>query len=266
MKSKAPFIIIGLVLLASAIVGVALFWQGPSKTPTTSSNAKNSGNQPKSNNTAANLPPGAEPPWSKGSPSALVTIEEFSDFECPSCKAFEPTLRDIRNIYADRVRIIFRNYPLPQHTKAYDAARAAEAAGLQGKFWEMHDLIYNNQETWSKMPDHREVFKNYAKSLNLDVDKFQNDWVGQITETRIAADKRRGDAVIITGTPTVLINGRKILPDDMTLDRMRQIIDSELQKATNQTSQNTNTGAAVTNSGSNPTNVANTGSSSNDKK
>jgi protein-disulfide isomerase len=227
MNKNLPIVIIGIVAIVAIVGGVLLFQ---------SSKAENNKPKATANNAAPAIdkyktaPPGAQPPWAKGSANATVTIEEFADFQCPSCAQFDPTIREIKTIYGDRVRIIFRQYPLQMHPKAYDAARAAEAAGVQGKFWEMHDLLYDKQKDWSVMENHRLTFADYAKSLGLDVEKFNNDLVGQVASSRVGLDKQRGDAINIRATPSVFINGRLLMPDEMQTLKLRQLIDNALQR------------------------------------
>ncbi|HZH34782.1 MAG TPA: thioredoxin domain-containing protein, partial [Pyrinomonadaceae bacterium] len=176
-----------------------------------------------------NASKGAEPAWARGANNALVTLEECADFECPSCAVFQPTLQEVKTIYGDRVRIIFRQYPLQMHPKAYDASRAAEAAGMQGKFWEMSDKLFQKQKDWKMLPDHRAEYANYAKELGLDVEKFKSDMIGQVASQRVAADKKRGDELGIRSTPSVFLNGRLLAPDEMSAARMRQAIDAAIQ-------------------------------------
>lgn len=233
MNSKLPVIIIGFVGIA-VIVGALIFVNMSSsngnKPANTATNSANSANKPKVNELASAVQ-GAEPAWSRGPANATVTLEEFADFQCPSCALFQPTLREIKTVYSDRVRIIFRQFPLTQiHQKAYDASRAAEAAGKQGKFWEMHDLLYQKQKDWTVAPDFRKELSSYAQQLGLDVAKFETDMVSNEVSQRVAADMKRGQSVNITGTPTIFLNGRRLLyPDEMTVDRMRRLIDEQLQ-------------------------------------
>ena len=136
-QSKLPLTIIGLVAVV-AIIGTVLFLRSGAKPPTPpiNANAAQANNAAKNTNALANASPGAQPAWAKGPATAPVVIEEFADFECPSCAGFEPVIRQIKTIYGDKVRVVFRHYPLTQiHPKAYDAARATEAAGMQNKFW-----------------------------------------------------------------------------------------------------------------------------------
>src|SRR5512132_3996401 len=111
----------------------------------------------------------------RGNPDAPVTLEEFADFQCPPCSQFAPFAEELLREYDSRLRIVFRNFPLPGHEHAREAALAAEAAGLQGKFWEMHDTLYREQEGWSKAPNARELFEWYAGTLGLNMDQFKKD-------------------------------------------------------------------------------------------
>lgn len=224
-----PAVIIGLVAVIAIVATVYLYQTSRANTPgPVISNANANANS----NTKAlkTAPPGAEPAWTKGAPNATVTLEEFADFECPSCGFFEPTMREIKTVYGDRVRVIFRQYPLQMHQHAYDAARAAEAAGQQGKFWEMHDMLYDKQKSWSKeMPDARKEFENYAKTLGLNVDKFNNDLTGDTANSRVSADKKRGDFISIRATPSIFLNGRLLTADEMQVTKMRELIENALQ-------------------------------------
>jgi protein-disulfide isomerase len=227
-NSIAPIAIIGLVLLA-AIVGI--WWVSNSPTQTARTNtAKKTGA-----NTAelyAKAAPGANPPNVLGAPSAPVTIEEFADFQCGACAGMHPVVKELRGTYGDRVRIVFRQFPLniPTHDKAYEAAVATEAAGMQGKFWDMQNILFANQQAWSRSGDYRKVFEDYAQKIGLDVNKFSADMAGSFTKNRVDADLQRGRSLNIDSTPTFYINGRKVGAQEMTADGMRQLIDAELQK------------------------------------
>jgi protein-disulfide isomerase len=227
MNKNLPALIIGLVAIIAIVSGVYLYQNSKADNAPV---AKNSSNAAPTLDKVKTAPPGAEPAWSKGAPNATVTLEEFADFECPSCGMFEPTMREIKTVYGNRVRVIFRQYPLQMHQHAYDAARAAEAAGLQGKFWEMHDMLYDKQKSWSKeMPDARKEFEGYAKALNLNVDKFNNDLTGETANNRVAADKKRGDFIGIRATPSLFLNGRLLTVEEMQIAKLRELIEIALQ-------------------------------------
>jgi protein-disulfide isomerase len=225
-KSILPFVIIGAVFLVSIGVSVWLFNQGP-KNPGTNGNGNSPANGPVN---AGNLPPGADPAHVEGNPNAKVVLEEFGDFQCPPCGVFHPDAKAIVAEFGDRIKFVFRNNPLRIHQYAYDAARAAEAAGIQGKYWEMHDKLYDNQATWSTAPDPRAEFENYARLLGLNVDQFRADMLGELAATRVSRDMRRGEAMGVTGTPTVFLNGRLLKYEDTNAARLRILINEELKK------------------------------------
>ncbi|MEJ7624011.1 MAG: thioredoxin domain-containing protein [Pyrinomonadaceae bacterium] len=178
-----------------------------------------------------NAPAGAQPPNMSGSASAPVTVEEFADFQCGACASIHPVMNEIKSMYGSRIRFIYRNYPLEMHDKAYDAAVAAEAAGLQGKFWDMQNLLFTNQKNWVSSNTYKQTFKEYAGKLGLDVAKWENDIIGLPAKTRVDADKSRAKALGIAGTPTLYINNTTVEFKDMNVQTLKTLIDAELQKA-----------------------------------
>jgi protein-disulfide isomerase len=152
--------------------------------------------------TEVELPIGDAPV--RGSPMAPVTIVEFSDFECPHCRQASPVLEQLVREYEGRVRVVFMNYPLDGHVHAGDAARGAVAAGNQGKFWEMHDLLFEHQDALSP-----EDIEGYAERLSLDLERFRADVQAAATQERIDASKELGRELGVRGTPTIFINGRR---------------------------------------------------------
>jgi protein-disulfide isomerase len=202
MKRYLPFIIIGAVLLIAGLLAWMLVLSGrPSAEQT----------HTRSDSTPSTGSPGASPPHMRGDASAVVTIEEFGDFQCPPCGALHPELKKLEADFGSRLRVIFRERPLMQvHKHALLAARAAEAAGLQGRFWEMHDKLFESQKEWSALPDVRTVFAGYAGALGLDVDRFNRDIDGPAVETRIFLDGARAHALGVEGTPTVFLNNREV--------------------------------------------------------
>jgi protein-disulfide isomerase len=228
-QSGAPLIIIGVVLIV-AILGGWWLYSSSKSNPGTKANT----NTPKQNaNQApqipANAPPGATPPNMLGSPTAAVTVEEFADFQCPSCGATHPTMKQIQSMYGSRIKFIFREFPLPMHDKSYDAAVSAEAAGMQGKFWDMHNQLFTNQKTWAADPNYRQVWADYAQKIGLDVEKWKNDMAGLQAKSRVDADLQRGRGVNINTTPTVFVNGTQVPYPAVTVEGLKQIIDQELQ-------------------------------------
>ena len=159
---------------------------------------------------------------SKGPENAKVTLVEFSDFQCPFCGRVGPTLKRIEKEYPDDVKIVFKHLPLSFHDKAQGAAEAAEAARLQGKFWEMHDKIFSKQR---EMSDAK--YLEYAAELGLDVEKFKKDLKSPAILARINNDKRDAATLGVTGTPGFFINGR-FLSGAKPFDEFKTAIDRAL--------------------------------------
>jgi protein-disulfide isomerase len=140
-----------------------------------------------------------------GPADAPVTIVEWADFECPACKAFYPVLDELAKRFPGQVRLVYKFYPLAIHPHGEVSSRAAFAAHRQGKFWEMHHVLFDNQDRLEQ-PD----LERYAKELKLDVPKFRADMGHDDTLGRIDKDKKQADGVGLDGTPTVFINGREV--------------------------------------------------------
>ncbi len=228
--SGIPVLIIVLVLVG--VVGAGWWFYSQSK-PATNSNANSTpaANQARST-PPVNAPLGANPPNMLGSATAAVTVEEFADFQCGSCAAVHPLVKEIQSIYGSKIKLVFRNYPLQMHDKAYDAAVAAEAAGSQGKFWMMQDQLFANQQAWaSPSANHKQLWAEYAQKIGLDVQQWQNDITGMSAKSRVDLDMARGRALNVSSTPTIYVNGQAIPFPDANVAGMRRIIDAELQKA-----------------------------------
>jgi len=237
MKRILPFIII-LVVLGVALTSA---WYLTRTIPAAQNPA---GNQPPSapgspgsqaspaDQPVVNGVPGAEPAHTHGPENAPVKLEEFGDFECPPCGLFHPILKQMEEEFGDKLHVTFREFPLvPTHQHALAAASAAEAAGLQGKFWEMHHIIYDHQKEWSKQFDVRPIFEGYAKEIGLDVDRFKKDVDSDAVANRIMQDGKRGHSMGVKGTPTVFINGREVNFENLPADKLRVVIQNELRSA-----------------------------------
>ena len=140
---------------------------------------------------------------SRGSENAKIAIVEFSDFQCPFCSRVTPTLDQIHKSYTDDVRIVFKHLPLSMHPKAPAAHAAAEAAHRQGKFWEMHDLIFAKQAEMSP-----EKYVEYARQIGLDVPRFQRDVASEEVKKKVEADAAEAARLGVSGTPAFFVNGR----------------------------------------------------------
>ena len=228
-------IIVGVLILV--VVGGFLFYRSSTPQTRTNANVASNGTPVPRPTVNPNAPAGATPPTAVGAPTAAVTVEEFADFQCGSCAASYPVLKDIIRAYSGNpnFRFVFRNFPLQMHDKAYDAAVAAEAAGLQNpaKAWLMHEQLFTNQQNWAAPgADHRQLWNEYAQRIGLDVERFKADMAGMPTKNRVDQDLARGRAIGVSSTPTVIVNGRMIPYAEVTAAGMKRIVDAELQ-ATN---------------------------------
>lgn len=169
--------------------------------------------------------PGAQPAHLRGEANAPVTLEEFGDFECPPCASLHTELRKVEAEYGARLRVVFRHLPLPMHTRAEAAARASEAAALQGRFWEMHDRLYESQQEWTEACDVRQVFTRYARELGLDGERFAKDMDAESVTERLRLDQQRADSISLNATPTLFLNGRQI-----PTASLREKIEAELKE------------------------------------
>jgi protein-disulfide isomerase len=158
----------------------------------------------------------------KGPEDAKVTIVEFSDFQCPFCSRVLPTLDQIREEYPDEVRVVFKHLPLRMHAKAPAAHAAAEAAHRQGRFWEMHDRIFQNQREMAP-----ERYVEYAQEMGLDVDRFQSDVASSDVKDRVDGDAEQASSLGVSGTPGFFINGR-FLSGARPFADFKRMIDEEL--------------------------------------
>lgn len=146
-----------------------------------------------------------------GSDSAKVKLVEFSDFQCPACAAAEPVIRNIRRSYPE-VQFIYRHFPLPQHPFGRVASVYAEAVGEQGKFWEMHEKLFETQSEWSALSEQEaaEFFLKIAKDLGLDENKIKEQANAATIQARIDSDLAEGRKLGVNSTPTFFLNGRKV--------------------------------------------------------
>jgi protein-disulfide isomerase len=175
--------------------------------------------------------PGAEPARALGPEGAPVVLEEFGDYQCAACKQVFPDVEAIKREYGDRLRFVFRHYPITSmHPHALVAAHAAEAAGQQGKFWEMHRALYERQQVWSRTPDPRPLFESYAREAGLDVERFRRDIGGPEADARLVADHARARSLNVESTPTFFLNGRKLPPTPAFGRELRAQIERELNK------------------------------------
>jgi protein-disulfide isomerase len=159
----------------------------------------------------------------KGSPNAPVMLVEFSDYECPACKNTEAMLKQLSEQYGQKVKLVYRHLPLPMHKNAFGAAQAAFCAGEQGKFWEMHDLLFEQSNGLST-----DALKGYAASLGLQSAAFNTCLESDASRAAVSADKEEALAAGIRATPTLILNG-KVMTGSRSLEEFKALIDLEIQ-------------------------------------
>jgi protein-disulfide isomerase len=237
MKRILPFIIILFVL--GVAVGSAYYLKrtsnGVSPLPPVANSSVSTttpGPQGTTTPSTTGATPGAEPAHVLGPASAPAKLEEFGDFECPPCGLLHPILVEMKREFGDQLQITFREFPLTQlHPHALAAASSAEAAGVQGKFWEMHDLLYEHQKDWHEAFDVRPIFEGYAKQIGLDVERFKQDINENVVARRITADGSRGHAFGVKGTPTVFLNGKEVPFDQLPAEKLRVLIKAAISSS-----------------------------------
>lgn len=205
-----PYWVIGIMVLAIAlVVGFAMMRPtGP---------------------TAAAFPPLAVDDHVRGATSSPVVLIEYLDFECEACGAYYPLVTTMEAEYGDRVTFVVRYFPLSGHRNGMSAALAAEAAAQQGKFWEMHDLLFSRQDEWGgKAAPTPAVFEDFAEELGLDMTKYRADVASAEVRARVERDMEGARAAGLNATPTFVLNGTQISAPRSEA-AFRQIFDQALQ-------------------------------------
>lgn len=197
-------------------------------------------NNKKNNSTAdgkkANSSQATEHKLGKG--TGGVTLTEYGDYQCPGCGQFFPTVQEVIKKYGDQITFQFRNFPLSSiHPNAFAAARAAEAANFQGKFWEMNAMIYENQRVWSEQSDAIPTFTGYAQQLGLNMDQFKKDMASSKVNDLINADLAAGTKKGVSATPTFFINDKKMENLNNSVESFSKAIDAALAEQNKSTQQ-----------------------------
>jgi protein-disulfide isomerase len=219
MRRYLPFIIVATVALIT--VGSGLFFYRAKRPPLpTSQNSTPAG---AAENQGLHV---------RGNVKATVTLEEFGDFQCPPCGTMAGTLKGIEQKYGTRLRLLFHHFPLAIHVHAREAALASEAAHLQGRFWEMHDLLYQEQLVWTKASDVPALFNSYAAKIGLDVERFKKDMQGPEAKARVAADQKRATARGVNSTPTIFINDVVVPATSLNPTDLHAAIEAALKEKT----------------------------------
>ena len=202
----------GTLLVVLAVVGLVAFSNGTNM-PTSSSIV---------------MPKLTSRDYTQGPIHAKVTLTEYADFECPACKAYYPVLKQLQKDYANKMLFAYRFFPLKSiHPNAINSARAGYAAGLQGKFWQMHDKLFDTQDAWAVLSDPELTFISYAKSMGLNTTIFQKDYEAASTES-IVNNAYDADVTLgLNSTPTFFLNG-KLINNPTSYDEFKKIISTAL--------------------------------------
>lgn len=168
--------------------------------------------------------------WVRGDENASVVLIEYGDFQCPACGAYYPMIKNLENEFAGKMRFVYRHFPLKQiHKNADISARASEAAGKQGKFWEMYDKLFENQTAWSESPDAKKIFTGYAEDLGFNLDIFTEDLDSDDIKNKISNDYESGIKSKVNSTPTFFLNGERVQPKDY--DDFKQLIEAKISQS-----------------------------------
>lgn len=172
----------------------------------------------------------------RGETNAPVVLVEYGDFQCPACGTAYPLVKQLETELGSKLAVVFRQFPLSQHKNARAAAEASEAAAKQGKFFEMHDMLYENQDKWSESSDFQTILDSYATQIGLDVAKFDADMKSSDVQSKIDDDLASGRKAVVNSTPTFFLNGNK-----MTINTYEQFMNDVRNAAQNTSTTTTNT-------------------------
>lgn len=163
--------------------------------------------------------------------NGTVILMEYSDFQCPACASYSPAVKQLINDFPDQIKFVYRHFPLYQiHKNAKGASYAAESASNQGKFWEMHDLLFANQSSWGESNDPEPLFREYAKSLTLNEETFVNDMKNKELRAGVDKDLMEGTSLGVNSTPTFFINGNKLQDIPRTYEGFKTLIEAEIAR------------------------------------
>lgn len=226
MKQSLPFVIIAVTLGLIAGVGVWLF-NSSSPTPQAVETPAATGSP------TASLANGAASPAATATPEVVkkdvVLVEEYGDYQCPPCGGLHPILKTLKNEFGGRMQLTFYHFPLSQiHKNAVPAAMTSVAAALQGRFADMHNLLYDTQKVWSEVDDFSPIAMDYARQIGLDIERFKRDVNSPTVRAQIASDMQRGQSLKVDSTPTLFLNGVQIPNEKYTLEDLRKEMNMRL--------------------------------------
>jgi protein-disulfide isomerase len=223
MKQKNKSATIWIIAMAAIIAGTFGVYK-LAKAP--------AGNDFLDNNGAASVIYAVKPDdWFKGGEKASAVLIEYSDFQCPACAAYVPVLEQLNQEFGNDLKIVFRHFPLFQiHPNAISAAQAAEAAGRQGMFWQMHDKLFINQREWEKSSQPKEIFKGYAGAIGIDGEKFIENLNSEEVSNAVKDDLEEAQKLGFTYSPTFILNGKKI-QNPTSYEEFRNVISQTISKS-----------------------------------
>ena len=166
----------------------------------------------------------------RGAPDAELTMTMYADFQCPACLTEAQLIAQAWPRIQNDVRVVFRHFPLDSHRHAFLAARYAEAAGRQGRFWDMHDILFARQQDWALLEDAQQVFSSYALELGLDMERLMQDLDAEPVLDKIRADQRGGLRAGVRGTPSLFFNG-EMVSNPMSAGQLIQMVNRALEEA-----------------------------------
>lgn len=190
----------------------------------------NGNSSPSTSSQTVNPPPVVKEDIVSGNPQkAKVTLIEYADFQCPACAEYAPLVTKLKEDFGDKLLLVYRFFPLPQHQNAILSSQASFAARKQNKFLEMSDLLYGNQVMWADSAKAKDIFVEYAKKLNLNLSQFTTDLDSEAAKKFIEEQKNAGVSIGISGTPTFFVNG-KFIQNPPSYSAFKQIIQDELNQ------------------------------------
>lgn len=213
MKRFLPFLIIAVVALVAAGTAALLYRVKTQPLPAPAASAAGAAEDPSLH--------------ARGPRNAPVTLEIYGDFQCPSCGTASHAIDELQKEHEGKIRVIFHEFPLEMHKHAAEAALAAEAAAIQGKFWEMHDMLYKYQSVWSRVGNAGYFFESYAELIRLDVARFRADRQSADVLARVIEDGKVGQTRGVKNTPTIFLNGTET-KTAFTKDKLQEVIDAAL--------------------------------------
>ena len=170
--------------------------------------------------------------WVQGNAESDVVLIEYGDFQCPACGVFHPIVSQLKQEFGDRVAFVYRHFPLRSiHPNAEPAARATEAAGMQGKFWEMHDILFERQTEWANQLGAIGIINGYAEELGLDLEQYGADLVSDEVADLVAEDLASANRNGLNSTPTFVINGQ-VIQTPRNVNQFRALLNDVLAAQT----------------------------------